>query len=111
MTEEVRTAFLGRFDEFEAEIVVEILTEAGIFAQTKHSFEEAEHSQYPGMMDERGIVVVDADKLDEAKAMIAERLPEHLHSIEEAMAKLGTEEVEIRFDDAREVWETEPEDD
>ena len=84
--EDTRTVYLGRFDEFEAQIVVELLEGAGIFAYTKVGPTDNEHVFYaPQMESERGVVLVDATKADEARRLITEELPKHLESIRESM--------------------------
>jgi hypothetical protein len=88
-TDEVRTVYLGRFDEFEAQIVLELLEDAGIFAFTKHDPTENTNYQYSRLMeDERGVILVDATKVDEARRVITEELPKHLESIRESMDEL-----------------------
>jgi hypothetical protein len=86
---DLRTTYLGRYNEFEAEIVLELLREAGIFAFAKHEGTEPDHYYYSKLMEsERGVVMVDAAHVDEAKRIIAEELPKHLQSIQEAMDQL-----------------------
>src|SRR5690348_14254740 len=88
-TAEIRTAFLGRFGEFEAQIVLELLEDAGIFAYTKHNMTENENVFYsPQMESERGVILVDATKVDEARRVVSEELPKHLESIRESMDAL-----------------------
>jgi len=83
---DIRTAFLGRYGTFEAELVLEILRDAGIFAHAKHEFEEPDHYVYGPIADsERGLLMVDAARINEARTLIAARLPEHLASIEASM--------------------------
>jgi hypothetical protein len=85
-TPEGRTAYLERYDEFEADIVLEILTEARIFAFHKHRPQDNDHYMYnPTMESDRGVIMVDADRLEEARALIAEQLPIHLEAIRTAM--------------------------
>jgi tRNA G26 N,N-dimethylase Trm1 len=92
-TDEVRTAYLGKFDEFEAQIVVELLEGAGIFAYTKVGPTDNEHVFYaPQMESERGIVLVDATKVEEARRLVDEELPKHLESIRESMDALESGE-------------------
>ena len=84
--DERRTAYLGKFDEFEAQIVVELLEDAGIFAYTKVGPTDNEHVFYaPQMESERGVVLVDATKAEEARRVVDEELPKHLESIRESM--------------------------
>ena len=91
--EDVRTAYLGRFDEFEAQIVLELLEEAGIFAFTKHDPTENDHFQYSPLMEsERGVIQVDATKVEEARRVIKEELPKHLESIRESMDAMERDE-------------------
>jgi hypothetical protein len=87
--DEVRTAYLGRFDEFEAQIVLELLEDAGIFAYSKHDPTDNDHVMYSSIMEsERGVILVDATKVDEAREVIEEELPKHLQSIRESMDAL-----------------------
>ena len=87
--DEVRTAYLGRFDEFEAQIVLELLEDAGIFAFSKHDPTDNDHVMYSNIMEsERGVILVDAAKVNEARAVISEELPKHLQSIRESMEEL-----------------------
>jgi hypothetical protein len=89
---EMRTAYLGRFAEFEVDIVIELLGDAGITAFTKHPPGEPDHRQYgPGVDSDFGTVLVDATKLDEARKIINEELPKHLQSIQEEMDRLANE--------------------
>ncbi|MGZ4105546.1 MAG: hypothetical protein ACXVQY_07575 [Actinomycetota bacterium] len=90
--EELRTAYLGRFGEFEAPIILELLQDAGIFAFTKHDPTQSDHYQYTKLMEsDRGVILVDATKVEEARRIIAEELPKHLESIREAMETLETD--------------------
>ena len=87
--DEVRTAYLGRFDEFEAQIVLELLEDAGIFAYSKLSPTDNDNFVYaPILESERGVILVDATKIDEARTVISEELPKHLESIRESMDEL-----------------------
>ena len=91
--DETRTAYLGRFDEFEAQIVVELLEDAGIFAYTKVGPTDNEHVFYaPQMESERGVVLVDATKAEEARRVVDEELPKHLESIRESMDAMERDE-------------------
>ena len=91
--DEVRTAYLGRFDEFEAQIVLELLEDAGIFAFSKHDPTDNDHVMYSNIMEsERGVILVDAAKVEEARTVISEELPKHLQSIRESMEALDKDE-------------------
>ena len=91
--DEVRTAYLGRFDEFEAQIVLELLEDAGIFAFAKHDPTDNDNVFYSKLMEsERGVILVDASKVDEARTVISEELPKHLQSIRESMEALEKDE-------------------
>ena len=91
-TDEVRTAYLGRFDEFEAQIVLELLEDAGIFAFAKHDPTQNDNVMYSRIMEsERGVILVDATKVDDARKIIEEELPKHLESICESMEALEEE--------------------
>jgi len=92
-TEQVRTAYLGRFDEFEAQIVLELLEEAGIFAFSKHDPTDNDNVFYSKIMEsERGVILVDATRVGEARKVISEELPKHLQSIRESMEALESGE-------------------
>jgi hypothetical protein len=83
---EMRTAYLGRFGEFEVDIVMELLADAGITAFTKHPAGEPDHRQYgPGVDSDFGTVLVDATRVEEARRLVDEELPKHLESIAESM--------------------------
>ena len=89
MDGDFRTAYLGRFGEFEVDIVLELLSDAGILAYTKHPPGEPDHRQYaPGVDSDFGTVLVDATKLDEARRLVNEELPKHLESIRESMEQM-----------------------
>ena len=88
-TDEIRTAYLGRFDEFEAQVVLDLLDEAGIFAFAKHDQTQNDNIMYSRIMEsERGVILVDATKVDEARRVITEQLPKHLESIRKSMDQL-----------------------
>lgn len=92
---DVRTAYLARYEAFEAEIVLDILNDAGIYAYAKHPLTESEHIVYsPALESERGIIMVDASRIDEAKRLIEEQLPQHLASIGDAMTELESSEAD-----------------
>lgn len=91
--DDVRTAYLGRFDGFEAQIVLELLEDAGIFAYTKHEPTQNDHVMYSPLLEsERGVILVDATKVDEARTVISEELPKHLESIRKSMDALENEQ-------------------
>lgn len=86
------TAFAGRFDPLEMPIILEILREHGIFAITKASLEDAEANAYPLMGESRKILLVDRERLAEAKRIIDEEIPARL---EEMRAELGEDPDEL----------------
>lgn len=87
----VRTAFLGRYDDFEAELILEILRDAGIFAYAKHDPRDTPHDPYPfTSWSDRGVVLVDAEREDEARRLIQEMLPQHLESIRRSIEEMET---------------------
>ena len=95
--EETRTTYLGKFGDFEAQIVLELLQDAGIFAYTKHEMTDNQNVFYsPQMESERGVIQVDATKVDEARRVISDELPKHLASIRESMEAMesGSEETD-----------------
>jgi hypothetical protein len=90
---DVRTTYFGKFGTFEAEIVLEILREAGIFALAKHPLEDSEHHFYSSIIEsERGVILIDANRVAEARMLIDEQLPAHLQSIEDSMRTLNVDE-------------------
>lgn len=91
---DVVTTYLGTFEDFEEELVLEILRDHDIHATSKHDTTENDHSAYPSMFSDRGVILVDAARLDEAKAILAEELPQHLASIQAAMEELANADVE-----------------
>jgi hypothetical protein len=82
------TTYLGTYDEFEEELVIEILTDHGIYATPKHETTETEGTPYPTILSDRGIILVDATRVDDAKRILDEELPAHLESIRQAMEQL-----------------------
>ena len=93
MNDDVRTAYLGRFDEFEAQIVLELLEDAGIFAIAKQKQTDNDYNAYaPILESDRGVILVDSTKVDEARKVISEELPKHLQSIRESMDALESGE-------------------
>jgi hypothetical protein len=72
------TVFLGRFDPLEVPIVIEALTEHGIFATTKAALESDSSSIYPFLDDGRGTLLVDRSRLDDARRIIAEEVPRRI---------------------------------
>jgi hypothetical protein len=88
-TDELRTAYLGKFGEFEAQVVLELLDDAGIFAVAKHNPTDNDHNVYaPILESDRGVILVDSTKVDEARTVIEEELPKHLESIRKSMEAL-----------------------
>ena len=97
------TAYLGRFELFESEIVIELLRGAGIFAMPKQELTDNEHFAYsPILESDRGIVMVDASKVAEARAVIDTDLPRHLEEIARAMDDIdvGDEDDSMQDGDA-----------
>ena len=93
MADDLRTVILGRYEDFEADIVVEILTDAGITAFHRHPPEESDHYVYNKAVEsDRGVIMVDASRAAEARSLVEQELPKHLESIEEAMNTLDIED-------------------
>jgi len=77
-----RSAYLERYDEYQADLVVEILTGAGIRAFTKIRRTDPYFSEYGrGMTTDLGVVMVDAARIDDARRVVAEELPRQLEAI------------------------------
>jgi hypothetical protein len=85
---DVETVFVGDFDPLEIPIILEALTEQGIFALTKAPLDEEGSTAYPMLNDGRGSLLVDRTRLDDAKRIIASEVP---HRIEELRAGLAAE--------------------
>ncbi|GAC1411416.1 MAG: hypothetical protein NVSMB57_06150 [Actinomycetota bacterium] len=85
---EIRTAYLGAFSPLEAPLLVEVLNTEGIFALQKGAWEESTHYLVarPNSIE----VLVDGDKLEEARTIVDERLPE----IEKKLSAAVDEEFE-----------------
>ncbi|MEX2393046.1 MAG: hypothetical protein WD826_01070, partial [Actinomycetota bacterium] len=81
------TAFAGRFDPLEMPILIEVLGEHGIFAMTKAALEEGEANIYPLMGEGRRILMVDRDRLAEAKRIIADEVPARLAEMREELGE------------------------
>lgn len=88
-----RTAYLGRYDEFEADLVLDILRDAGIWAATKEGLTESEGGVYPFLHD-RGVVLVDASRLEDARTIVEAELPRHVDAIAATMDEAQTDEEE-----------------
>lgn len=94
------TTYLGTFDEFEEALVLEILEDHDIYAFAKNDPTEPEHSAYPSMMSDRGVLMVDAARVEDAQRILAEELPQHLASIRDAMADMQRIADDAESDDA-----------
>lgn len=96
-----RSAYLGRYDEYEADLVVDILQGAGVRAFPKIRRTDPYFSEYGrSFATDLGVVMVDAARLDDARRIVAEELPRQLEAIALEMDALamGMEEP----DDAEE---------
>jgi lysine-ketoglutarate reductase/saccharopine dehydrogenase-like protein (TIGR00300 family) len=96
-----RTAYLGEFPDFEADLVMTILSEHGIYAVIKNPRGDADSAVGP-LIGAGITILVDAGRVPEAERLIASELPKHLESIAEAMDEVdwheGTpEQVETEF--------------
>ncbi len=81
------TAHLGHFEPLEAPIVLDLLHEHGIFAFSKAPLDSAESQPYGSIFGDssRGRIFVDADKVDEARRLIQEELPERIAEMQRAL--------------------------
>lgn len=95
------TAYLGKYNEFEAPVVIEILADAGIRAFAKNDLTEPEHSQYAPFFSDAGVVLCDAARVDEARALVEEELPKHLASVREQMQRMELGEFDVEDDDGQ----------
>ena len=64
------TVSLGRFDPLELPIILDVLREHGIFAMTKAPLEDGEASAYPMLNTGRETLLVERDRVDEARRLI-----------------------------------------
>lgn len=87
---DLRTAFLGRYDPYEADLVVEILTGEGIIAMTKINRTDPNFTQYGPIATDQGVVMVDVSRIDDARTIVAEELPKQLEAIAQEMETLGS---------------------
>jgi hypothetical protein len=74
---DVETAYLGRFHPMEAPVVIDLLRDHGIFAMMKASPDSGGVDPY-GFPTGRGDVLVDRERLAEARRLVDEVLPELL---------------------------------
>lgn len=65
------TVSLGRFDPLELPIILDVLHEHGIFAMTKSPLDKPDATPYSVFHTEREILLVDRDRADEARELIA----------------------------------------
>jgi hypothetical protein len=88
--DDFRSAYLGRFNEFEVPIVLDILAEGGIRAFSKNNPSDSAHNQYGHQMffSDVGVVLVDAARVDEARALVDEELPKYVESARETMSRM-----------------------
>ncbi|HEX9775043.1 MAG TPA: hypothetical protein VGB83_05645 [Actinomycetota bacterium] len=91
-----RSVFFGRYDEYEAQLVVEILRAEGIEAFTKAS--RGDHTtaiDYGPTFSDIGVVMVDAAREREARTVVERELPAQLEAIRrtmDAMEETGSAE-------------------
>ncbi|MCA1831723.1 MAG: hypothetical protein ABR548_08845 [Actinomycetota bacterium] len=78
-----RTVHLGRFDPLEAPIVLDLLHEHGIFALSNAAADQAEGSVTDDAA--HGRIFVDAAKLDEARRLIEEELPDRIEQMSRSL--------------------------
>jgi hypothetical protein len=81
------TVHLGSFDPLEAPLVIELLAEHDIVAYSKSPLDQAESTPYPQIFRDsgRGRLFVDATKLQEAKRIVEEELPERIAEMQRAL--------------------------
>lgn len=81
---DMETAFLGRFHPIEAPVVIDLLREHGIFAMTKASPDSGGVDPY-GFPTGRGDILVDRRRLEEARRLVDEVLPELVKEMERGL--------------------------
>lgn len=64
------TVSLGRFDPLELPLILDVLHEHGIFAMTKSPLDKPEAAPYAIFSGEREILLVEAERADEARRLI-----------------------------------------
>lgn len=90
----VRTAFLGRFNPLVVPILLEMLDGEEIFATTKAPPDEPNYTPYGLLDDNLHEVLVDASKVQEARRLVDERLPEILEALSSEVDAVFEEEAE-----------------
>lgn len=76
MSDTLRTAFLGRFDPLVIPILLDMLGDEGIYATTKLPHDQPAQSEYNMFSSGADHVLVDAARLDDARRLVDERLPQ-----------------------------------
>ena len=91
------TVHLGQFHPLEAPIVLDLLHEHGIFAFSKAALDQAESQPYGNIFNDsaRGRIFVDVAKLDEAKRLIADELPERVDQMSRSLDEGYASQEEI----------------
>lgn len=84
---DIETAYLGRFGEFEAPIILDVLREHGIFAMTRASASAGWRDPY-GLPSGHGEIMVDRLQLEEARRLVRDVVPV---IVEEMRASLESE--------------------
>lgn len=75
MNDELRTAFLGRFDPLLIPVLLDMLRDDGIFAATKLPYDQPAASEYNMFSSGADVVLVDAARIEDARRLVDERLP------------------------------------
>ncbi|MGH2727989.1 MAG: hypothetical protein ACRDKS_13540 [Actinomycetota bacterium] len=94
LDDSTHTAFVGRFDPLEVPIIIEALTEHGIFATTKAALENDSTNVYPFLDDGRGTLLVDRARLDDARRIIAEEVPQRIAALRAGLEEGGEPDVD-----------------
>lgn len=98
-----RSAYFDRYDEYQADLVVEILNGAGIRAFTKVRRTDPHFSEYGRWTTDLGVVMVDAARIDEARQVVEAGLPEQLAAIAREMdsMEMGPDQEDVGGDGDR----------
>jgi hypothetical protein len=81
------TVQLGAFDPLEAPIVIDLLAERGIFAFSKARLDQAESQPYGTIFGDmgRGRIFVDAARIEEARRIVKDELPQRIAEYQRAL--------------------------
>ncbi|HVL89275.1 MAG TPA: hypothetical protein VM841_03460 [Actinomycetota bacterium] len=92
MNDTLRTAYLGRYDPLVIPILLDMLRDEGIYSTTKLPHDQPARGEYAMFSSGADQVLVDASRLDEARRLVDERLPQILAEMSSGLdAEFGPE--------------------